>query len=80
MGSTSGPVTIEIALDQPQGERGHRQRSLPQSSSASRRTASQAGFFILTQFRDSFETMLSSPSLQGTPRSGCAAEKRRAYA
>jgi hypothetical protein len=27
--------------------RGHRQRSLPQSSSASRRTASQAGFFSL---------------------------------
>jgi hypothetical protein len=43
------PGHDEIALDQSQGERRHRQRSFPQSSSASRFTAAQAGFFILNQ-------------------------------
>ena len=49
MGSTVRPGHDKIALDHAHGERGHRQRSLPQSSSASRFTAGAAGFLNLSQ-------------------------------
>ena len=49
MGAMSGPVTDEVAFDDPHGENRHRLPLLPQSSSASRFTAGASGFLNLSQ-------------------------------
>jgi hypothetical protein len=48
-GSTRPASTSKASLQEPLPRRGYRHFSLPQSSSASRVTAAQAGFFTLSQ-------------------------------